>query len=57
MEPEDTDDEAREDLRDLIAGGMGRYVGWPHIDGHFVQLFHTLPGSSITDRTGDDDEQ
>lgn len=43
------------DLREVIAGGMGWYVEWPHIDGRFAQLYHTLPGSTISDL--DDDSE
>jgi hypothetical protein len=60
-EAPDTDDaepaaepEPVTDLRELIASGMGWYVEWPHIDGRFAQLFHTLPGSTITDLADDE---
>ena len=50
----ETKPEPVQDLRDVIANGMGWYVEWPHIDGRFAQLYHTLPGSTITDLADDD---
>jgi hypothetical protein len=32
------------DLAKLLATSYGWYVEWPHIDGRFIQVFHTLPG-------------
>ncbi len=32
------------DLVRVIEKAMGWYIEWPHIDGRFIQVFHTLPG-------------
>ncbi len=37
------------DLTRVLAATMTWYVEWPHIDGRFVQLFHTLPGHATAD--------
>lgn len=35
---------APRDLAKLLASSYGWYVEWPHIDGRFLQVFHTIPG-------------
>jgi len=35
---------APRDLAKLLASSYGWYVEWPHIDGRFIQVFHTIPG-------------
>ncbi len=33
-----------QDLAKVLATNMTWYVEWPHVDGRFVEVFHTLPG-------------
>ena len=43
-------DEARrahEDLVRVIQEHMSWYVEWPHVDGLFLEVFHTLPGHVV----------
>lgn len=50
------DDDNPPDLRELLASNMGWYVEWPHIDGRFIQLFHTVPGYHLRDFGNFDDD-
>jgi hypothetical protein len=34
------------DLAKVLAANMAWYVEWPHVDGRFIQVFHTLAGYS-----------
>ena len=32
------------DLANVLADNMTWYIEWPHVDGRFIQVFHSLPG-------------
>jgi len=38
--------EAPQDLTNVIASSMSLDIEWPHVDGRFVQVYKTLPGFS-----------
>ncbi|HEU0031344.1 MAG TPA: hypothetical protein VFQ53_11975 [Kofleriaceae bacterium] len=40
------DDPKDRDLVRLLAANMTWYTEWPHIDGRFIEVFDTLPGSA-----------
>lgn len=35
------------DLQKTLAASLGWYVEFPHVDGRFIQVFYTLPGSGL----------
>lgn len=40
-------------MRGIVAGNIGVFAEWPHVDGHFDRLYYTLAGSAFYDSYDD----